>query len=91
MVILYVYLLVNWYILLPNGVFYDHLLYISRFWLVTPRKIWQPCFSGTIQQKLIFRGKKMYEMPPPVSTKRFDMNLKKSGRFRRRFNGDVTN
>jgi hypothetical protein len=31
-----------WYILLPFGIFYGYLVYVSPFWYAVPRKIWQP-------------------------------------------------
>jgi hypothetical protein len=42
------YFMTIWYILLPIGKFYGHLVhfvviwYISPFWYFVPRKIWQP-------------------------------------------------
>jgi hypothetical protein len=35
----------SWSILLPFRVFYDHLVYLSRFWYVVPRKIWQSWYT----------------------------------------------
>jgi hypothetical protein len=38
-----VYFTANWYILWPFGIFRGLLVYFAPFWLVVPRKIWQPC------------------------------------------------
>jgi hypothetical protein len=37
------YFTVIWYVLLPLVIFCGNLVYISPFWYVAPRKIWQPC------------------------------------------------
>jgi hypothetical protein len=38
-----VYFMAIWYILWSFGIFYGHLICISRFGFVVSRKIWQPC------------------------------------------------
>jgi hypothetical protein len=37
------YFWIIWYILWPFGIVCGHLVYISRFGMFVPRKIWQPC------------------------------------------------
>jgi hypothetical protein len=41
-----VYFTAIWYILWPLGLCYYYLAHFSKFWIVFPRKIWQPCRRG---------------------------------------------
>jgi hypothetical protein len=41
-----------WQILCPSGILCGHLVYISPFWYVVPRKIWQPWLRAVVSSAL---------------------------------------
>jgi hypothetical protein len=40
-----------WYNLQPFGIVCGHLIYFFRFGMFGPRKSWQPCSAGKIEQR----------------------------------------
>jgi hypothetical protein len=43
-----------WYNLWPFGIVCSHLVYFSRFGMLGPRKIWQPCLAAADPRKFDF-------------------------------------